>query len=107
MGKYTGEKKLNLPMIESLENSNECKGWMDKIDIRGEKLIEIHTDNRNQAAATNELSTLDELIKDDKVVIQEIDVLKTAKKSIQNHMDNLIKKEEDSIRSYQFDEIEW
>ena len=98
---------MNLPMVESLENSNECKNWMEKIDIRGKKLVEVHNDIRNRSSATNELSSLDELRKDDKVVKQEIDFLRAAKTSIQNHMDNLIKKEEDSIRSYQFDEIEW
>jgi hypothetical protein len=107
MGKYSGEKKLSLPMIESLATAGECGAWIDKINIRAKKLIEIHDENGTKAAATDDLGELSELMKDDKITLQEIEFLKAAKLSIQARNDSLIKQEEETIRSYQFTKVDW
>ncbi len=107
MGKYSGERKLGLPMIETLVNSGVCKEWIEKINVRAGKLVEIHVDYATKAESTSDLNDLSTLMKDDQSILQEIEVLRNAKISIQTRQDALVKTEENSIRSYTYEQIKW
>jgi|SaaInlLV_10m_DNA_2_1039722.scaffolds.fasta_scaffold79352_1 hypothetical protein len=104
---YSGNRRLSLPMIETIENSITCDSWIEKINIRAKGLVKSHDENRDNAKSTKDLTKLSDLMKVDQGVLKEIEFLRNAKALLSDRKQTLINDEEETIKSYQYDTIEW
>jgi hypothetical protein len=107
MGTKKSERKLTIPMLESLNNSAMCNAWVEKINVRAGNLIDRHDENSVKAETEENLETLSDLMKADQAILQEITFLKTAKASVLNRNKDLVVNEEANIKAYQYDKIDW
>ena len=103
---YDGTKRPSLLMVESLVTINSAETQLHKINLRGKYLLARHAELASQSGKTDEVKDLLKYQKEDKGIVEELEILRSAKEITSKRVEDL-KENEISAANYEYPELDW
>jgi hypothetical protein len=103
---YNGTKRPSLMMVECLSTINSAEMQLNKINLRGKHLVARHAELASQSGKTEEVKDLLKYQKEDKGIVEELNILKSAKEITSKRVEDL-KANEISAANYEYPELDW